>query len=175
MKFCMEEYTSLRDEVIRRTEMRNNIITLAIGVAGALLGFSFTNPEIALIYPPLAFFICMMWAQNDIRALQISDYLQQLETKDSLLGWVTYYKKVQGRGSFIKGLPFSVIAPGGVFIITSLIALGIGWSVWLTKTLYTILMITDAVFIIAMFIIVLVTKNQRISRRIANAKKTICK
>lgn len=145
--------------------MRQNIISLVVTSAGVLLGFSITTTELALLFPPLSLFLCVMWAQNDIRALQITDYLQTLENENTRLGWTTYYKQVQGRGSFIPGLPFSVLAPGGIFILTSLMALGIACSKRPSSGLYMWFLICDIISVLLMTWLMLFVSSNRLKRR----------
>ncbi len=159
------EYNSLRQEIIKRIEMRQHIVSLLVTSAGVLMGFSLSTPTLAFLYPPLSLFLCVMWAQNDIRALQITDYLQTLENSDSKLGWTTFYKRVQGSGSFLAGLPFSVLAPGGMFILTSLMAIGIGCSKWSSTVLNLGLLIVDIYSVFAMCWLVLFIRTSRLKRR----------
>lgn len=159
------EYNSLRDELIKRIEIRQNIVSLVFVSASTLLGFSIKSTELAFLYPPLSLLLCVMWAQNDMRALQITDYLQTLENEDTKLGWTTFYKQAQGQGSFFSGLPFSVIAPGGTFILTSLMAFGIGCSRWPSSGLYLTLLIADIISIMLMVWMLLYIRKNRLSRR----------
>jgi len=106
-----------------------------------------------------------MWAQNDVRALQITDYLQTLENKHTKLGWTTFYKQIQGQGSFLPGLPFSVLAPGGIFILTSLMAFAIGCSKWPSSGLFVGLLICDIVSILIMTWLLLTVRARRLERR----------
>lgn len=159
------EFNSLREELIKRIEMRQNVVALVVTSAGVLLGFSIKTPPLAFLFPPLSLFLCLMWAQNDVRALQITDYLQTLENEHTKLGWTTFYRRVQGQGSLISGLPFSVFAPGGIFILTSLLAFGIGCSEWPSSTLYVSLLMCDILSIILMGFLVLFVMKSRIKRR----------
>lgn len=160
-----QEYSSLREELLKRVEIRQNTVALIVTAAGVLLGFSITTPALSLLFPPLSLFLCVMWAQNDIRALQITDYLQSLENEQTKLGWTTFYKKVQGSGSFLSGVPFSVVAPGGIFILTSVMALAIGLSKWPTSRLYTWLLVADFLSILLMVWLLIFVMRARLSRR----------
>jgi hypothetical protein len=159
------EYTALREELITRIEMRQNIVSLVITTAGVLLGFGISTPALALLFPPLSLFMCIMWAQNDVRALQITDYLHTLESERTKLGWTTFYRSTQRQGSILPGLPFSVMAPGGIFVLTSLMALGIGVSVWPTSRPHTWLSVCDVASVLLMVWLILFVRRARLRRR----------
>ncbi len=159
------EYNSLRAEVITRVELRYKIISFALSIAGALMGFGLGTQTLALIFPPISLFLAIMWAQNDIRALQISDYLQTFENNETRLGWITYYKSVQKTGSFKPGWPLSVLAPGGMFIITSLLAIGIGLSKTEWSALDITLLCFDLASVAIMTWFMLFIRRSRINRR----------
>lgn len=144
------EYSALREELLKRVELRQTLVSLVVTSAGILLGFSITTAELAYLFPPLSLFLCLMWAQNDIRALQITDYLHSLENDRTLLGWTTFYKNKQGKGSILTGIPFSVMAPGGIFILTALMAIGIAISKWPSSNLYIWLFVSDIISILIM-------------------------
>jgi len=159
------EYEALREELITRIEMRQNIVSLAVTAAGVLLGFGISTPALALLFPPLSLFMCIMWAQNDVRALQITDYLHTLENDRTKLGWTTFYKSVQRQGSFFPGLPFSVMAPGGIFVLTSLMAIGLGLSGEATSPSAKWLLACDVLSILLMTWLVLFVRRARLGRR----------
>ncbi len=158
------EYNALRNEVIKRIELKHSIISLALTTATAVLGFSISNPKLALLYPPLAMCFCCIWAQNEMRELQLCDYLSTLERKLEF-GWSLYYKRVQADGSFFKGLPLSVLAPGSIFILTSIIALCLGRKVIFSSVLTITLSIIDILTIVVMIYLILKSKKIRLSRR----------
>lgn len=163
--FNESEYGALREELLKRIELRQTLVSIVVTSAGVLLGFSIKTAELAYLFPPLSLFLCLMWAQNDIRALQITDYLHTLENDRTRLGWTTFYKSKQGKGSILTGVPFSVMAPGGIFILTALMALGIAISKWPSSNLYIWLLVSDIISILLMTWLVLYVSRARLIRR----------
>jgi ABC-type polysaccharide/polyol phosphate export permease len=56
------EYETLRDEIIKRVELRQQLLSITLGFAGAFLGVAVsfpTTPSVALIYPPIALFLAI--------------------------------------------------------------------------------------------------------------------
>jgi hypothetical protein len=60
-------------------EWRNTIVLSLITAAAAILGFGFENnsPHLILLYPPVGAFLAALWAQNDIRIIQLGKYIRQ--------------------------------------------------------------------------------------------------
>ncbi len=50
------EYNSLRGEIIKRIELRQQMVTVTLTIAGVFLGVGITNKAVALVYPPIAYF-----------------------------------------------------------------------------------------------------------------------
>src|SRR4051812_28516455 len=89
--FALSEYSSLREEMLKRLELQHQIITLTIVAAGTILSIgSQPNfaPTILLIYPPLSFSLAVGWVQHNGRIRRISAYIvDRIETKTVGLGW----------------------------------------------------------------------------------------
>jgi hypothetical protein len=77
--FFVEQFNSLRDEIGRRIDIRQQIMALNLIIAGTLftLGVQPGIPEtILLFYPLLAMFLAALWAHNDLRIGQINYYIR---------------------------------------------------------------------------------------------------
>jgi hypothetical protein len=61
------EYNALRDEILKRIELRQQFVSMTLTIAGVFLGIGVTTDTIALVYPLLATFLAIGWAQNDLR------------------------------------------------------------------------------------------------------------
>lgn len=120
------EFSALRAELLKRIELRQQLISITLTLAGVFLGLGLNNNTIALIYPVLNSLLAMQWAQNDIRSRQIGKYLQHMENLIPGLGWETYYRKGWESETRLGPWPLSILAPGGTFLLTGLIAIGIG-------------------------------------------------
>ena len=67
------EYLSLRDEVMKRVESRQQLLSIALTLAGAFLGIGWgTGGAVALqLFPPLVTLLAVGWVQNEVRIEQI--------------------------------------------------------------------------------------------------------
>jgi len=86
------EYVSLRTEIVKRIELRQQYVTISLAIAGAFLGASvaFSSSPVALIFPLLAPFLAIGWVQNDLRVWDVAQYIRErYERPGSGLGWET--------------------------------------------------------------------------------------
>lgn len=120
------EYNALRSEILKRIEMRQQLTSTNLSIAGLFLGFGLSNVGVAFIFPPIAFLLASAWAQNEIRVRQLGTYIhERLESEIEGLGWETY--RIQRRPETRLGsVPLVGLSPSGTFFITQLIAIGIG-------------------------------------------------
>src|ERR1051326_5139657 len=75
----IEQYTSLRSEIEKRIDIRQQILALTLLVAGTFLtvGVQPAVPEVVLLfYPLIALFPGAIWEHNDLRVGQINFYLR---------------------------------------------------------------------------------------------------
>jgi hypothetical protein len=121
------EYASLREEVLKRIESRQQTISVALTLAGAFLGLGWNaGAVVILIYPLIALLLAVGWAQNEVFIMQINAYIRDhLEGEQTGLGWQRYSK--QGMSELrIFGWPLEILAIGGIFILTQIMAVGLG-------------------------------------------------
>ena len=75
----VEQYVSLRGEIEKRIEIRQQILALALLVAGTFLtiGVQPNVPEVVLLfYPIIAMFLGAIWEHNDLRVGQLNFYIR---------------------------------------------------------------------------------------------------
>lgn len=129
------EYAALRDEILQRIELRQQLLSLTLGFAGVFLGFGFQiSPRIALIYPPLAALLALAWGQNDYHIWVLSEYIREnIESKIPDLHWHNFVNRIQGRAPLVlRHLRLSkcwlllTVSHGGAFLLTQFMAIGIG-------------------------------------------------
>jgi hypothetical protein len=95
----IEEYRSLRSEIEKRIDIRQQILALTLLVAGTFLtvGVQPAVPEVVLLfYPVIAMFLGAIWEHNDLRVGQINFYIRtELEKHLGALGpgWETFRSK----------------------------------------------------------------------------------
>ncbi len=123
-KFLELEYQQCRAEILKRIELRQQLIQITLTFAGVLIGAGVQskNMLISAIYPPLAFCFSMLWAQNDIRGRQLGQYIrEEIEVGENR--WESFYRSTISTQTVILGCPLSIFAPGGAFIISELVAM----------------------------------------------------
>lgn len=117
------EYNSLRGEILKRIELRQQIISVTLTLAGVFLGFGLTTATVALVYPPLAAFLAFGWAQNDFRIRDLAVYIRtRLEGEASGLGYENYVQEARTKGQGLGTWRFVVLSHSGIFIFTQLMA-----------------------------------------------------
>ncbi len=120
------EYNALRSEILKRIEIRQQMLSVALTIAGVFLGVGITTGAVALIYPPLAMFLALGWAQNDARIADIGIYIRtHMEPGMPGLNWETYSQQRRESAPW-KGWRFTVLSHAGVFVVTQIMALGVG-------------------------------------------------
>lgn len=120
------EYNSLRGEILKRIELRHQHIVIAMTVAGVFLGVGVTTSAVALIYPPLAVFLAIGWAQNDLRIRDLSTYIRErLEAAVPVLQWETSMQRARA-ASRGWNWRYVILAHGGIFVFTQFMAIVIG-------------------------------------------------
>ena len=147
------EYNSLRGEILKRIELRQQIISITLTLAGIFLSFGLSTDTVALIYPPLAAFLSIAWAQNDFRIRDLATYIREnLETAPIGLGYETYVQRVRSNNKKLGAWRFVVISHTGIFIFTQLMAVGIE----LLKSMPIVLTPLEWVLLVIDFVSILV-------------------
>jgi len=156
------EYNALRSEILKRIDMRQQLTSLTLSIAGLFLSFGLTNVGIAFIFPPIAFLLATAWAQNEIRVRQLGTYIhERIEPKIEGLGWETY--RIQRRPESRWGkLPLVGLSPGGTFLITQLIAIGIGLAKFTSTPLEWGLLGIDVVAVLLILWLFYYVQHKRI-------------
>lgn len=148
------EYATLREEVLKRIESRQQTISIALTLAGAFLGLGWNaGAVVILLYPAIAFLLAVGWAQNEVFIMQINAYIRDhLEGEHSGLGWQRFSQKGMSELR-IFGWPLEILAIGGIFILTQIMAVGLGTFRFTNSLPEWLLMILAIATIIAMFVL----------------------
>jgi hypothetical protein len=138
------EYATLRDEILRRIDSRQQTLSVALTLAGAFLGLGWNaGAVVLLLYPLIALLLAVGWAQNEVFIKQINAYIRdRLENEESGLGWQTYSNQ-RGSELRIMGWPIEILAIGGIFMLTQLMAIGLGGYQFQGGSIQWILLILD--------------------------------
>lgn len=113
--FLLAEFSALRAEIVKRTEIQHQLISLALIAAGTFLA---TEAEIAVVaYPILAFFLAAGWVQNDIQIARLGAYIgQRLEPRllNGRGGWESVWASTPDEIEALGSLAH--LASRGVFL-----------------------------------------------------------
>jgi hypothetical protein len=142
------EYTTLREEVLRRIDARQQTLSVTMGLAGAFVGLGWgAGSTVLLMYPLIALFLAISWAQNEVFIKQINAYI-----RDNLENGAGYqnYSRESKTEIRIWGWPIEVIAIGGVFLLTQVMAIGLGMYRFENASIQWILLILDIAAVVGM-------------------------
>ena len=85
-QFLLAEYKELRGEILKRSEMQHQLISIALVAFGALISVGLKDsPGALLAYPMLALFLAAAWSYNDLQIAQLGIYIR-LRIEDKLIG-----------------------------------------------------------------------------------------
>jgi uncharacterized membrane protein YqaE (UPF0057 family) len=123
------EYASLRGEILKRIEMRQQIVSITLTLAGIFLGIGIGTQSVALVYPPLAMFLAFGWAQNDFRIRDLAYYIRvRIEPNVPGAGYEGHVHEQRDHRKGLGSWRFIILSHGGIFLVTQLLAIGIGLS-----------------------------------------------
>lgn len=115
------EYVAIRDEIMTRLRLRHSLLAVTVGLAGAFLAVGLQVQGIGLVFAPLAAFLALAWAQNDLRIRSNGWYLRHVI--EPILGgqWESYMNERRFQGG-LGGWKRTVTAHLGLLIATQLAA-----------------------------------------------------
>ena len=131
----LAEYNALRDEILKRVELQQQILSLTLVIFGTILTFGLQvhSASIILLYPLLSLFLAASWRHDGLTVKRISIYIRdQIEAPigENTLGWEHRARRRQksqskftflsAKGAFAGG--FNFLSARGVFAGTSLLA-----------------------------------------------------
>lgn len=127
------QYSTARDELLKRLEIQQKVIEMTITAATALLGIALAKNElaaVALLYPPIAACLAINWYKVEVRILWLKDYINEniernKEYELPIIGWVEYSRK-RNLNSFDKWFYSNTVSHGFIFIFTQSMAVIIG-------------------------------------------------
>lgn len=152
-----KEYDALRQEILKRLEMQNNHLNLMLTILTVLFSFGVSNTNIAFLIPPILCLLAFIWKGNNLMIIKLSTYIKnKFEGENFDLGWETYNEQTSAK-LFSKNKTFLFAAgPFGIFIFSSIIAIGIGISKYNHTSLDLLLLIISIIsFILIVFIFIL--------------------
>jgi hypothetical protein len=76
-QFLLAEYRELRSEILKRSELQHQLVSIALVAFGTLAAVGLRDaPSALLAYPMLAAFLATSWAYNDIQIAQLGAYIR---------------------------------------------------------------------------------------------------
>lgn len=122
------EYTALREELLKLTDIQHQLIAIALLSFGTLIGagIQFNNTSIILTYPIIGIFLAAGWLNHAYGIDMLGHYIEK-HIEDTVgtnnIGWENHSRK--------RSIPHTLIAflgARGIFLITQIIALIMGTS-----------------------------------------------
>lgn len=136
------EYQALREELVKRIELRTQMIVGTIATSAIFLVASFSEPRAALIYPMISASLFTVWVQLDIGVGQIAEYIKNhLEPVLCNPGWQKH-RSINKLSQKIFGMRLNIFAALGIFIVPQIVALILGLSATFTSQTYNPPMVT---------------------------------
>ncbi len=127
------EYGIVREEILARIRLRQQIMVGTLTLGGVLLGVGTSWPAVALLYPPLAAFLAFAWAQNDYRVRDLANYVRtEVEPLIPAVQWESWINE-RRTGTGLGSWRYVIIAHGGLFLFTQALALYLG-VIWLATS-----------------------------------------
>jgi hypothetical protein len=181
------EYKALRDELLKRIDLRQQVVSRTLTIAGLLLAYSLSQRfalingvggntfVVALVYPPIAAFLALSWAQLDNRIRDLSTYIRCcIESTIPSLGWEDFIQtKRESRQAKWGRLGATWLSHGGVFIWTQLIALYIGLDLKIFVNVSNNLFTLGLVFVDIISIFFVLWIVHQVSQNISSTKSTL--
>jgi hypothetical protein len=120
------EYNTLRGEILKRVELRQQLVSITLTLAGIFMSIGLSSELVVLIYPPLAALLAFSWAQNDVRIGTIAKYIREnLEILPLGLRYETYSYQERAKEEGLGSFRFVIISHTGIFLFTQLMAVAI--------------------------------------------------
>jgi len=117
------EYSALRDEILKREDMRQQMLTFAVLSAGTIMTLSmqegFQTVWPLLMYPILATLLALAWMRSDLQIGEIGAYIRDyIESELSGLRWESHLGK-EHKGTRLRSVEANGI---GVFLVSQTLA-----------------------------------------------------
>lgn len=122
--FIIAEYSSLREEILRRTEIQHQIMLAALVAAGTFftIGVQDDQELVLLLQPIMALFLFVGWAQHDIGILLIGQYIYAQVELSGGLQWEHHWQT--SRLTKLNGA-MVYLSTVGIIVGTQIVALAL--------------------------------------------------
>ncbi len=93
--FHLAEYGALRAEILKRTDIQHQLLSLSLIALGTFVTIGFeSSATLLLIYPILAMFLAASWSHHDIRIAQLGNFIRNHHEANffgAQVGWEHYH------------------------------------------------------------------------------------
>ncbi len=148
--FIIAEFVALRDEVQKRSEAQNQILSLTLIAAGSFITLGVQtslSAQALLVYPILGMFLAAAWSQNSTWVYRISSYIRtNFESHLNGAGWEHYIVSAfkQRRWRFST----NVFAARGVFLVTQILVIALAVTRFTFAPLQIAFLMLDVIAVI---------------------------
>jgi 8-oxo-dGTP diphosphatase len=154
----LAEYNVLRDEVLKRIELRYQSLNLAIAATGLFVGAvagGFVPPITLLLYPPLALCITIAWTHSDIRISQLAEYIiERIEKPLPGINWEHWLRERYHEVPHPVFRRFTELSALGVLMGTQILTMLVAILVRLVSATTQLPLPSEAVLPTYMFLVV---------------------
>jgi len=143
------QYNSVREEIVTRIKLRQQLLFFSLTLAGALLALLEKLSIVVFLYPILSMFLALSWIQNDHRIADLGKYIRKYIENGE--GWETYIHKNRSSKclSSWRLITFSNI---GSIITAQVVSIGFAYS-FISSVSHRILFVLDILSVIIVFVI----------------------
>jgi hypothetical protein len=155
-ELILAQYNALRAEILKRSEIRYQIITINLVITGSILTFGLqtSSPSYVLfVFPMLGVFLASIWKHNGHWAQRASAYIrEQIEKPIGIAGWESAVLKEPHSQRWL----FRVSVSGSaLFLGTQIITMSLGILRSSFSTLDVVMIVLDAVCVLLTMTILL--------------------
>lgn len=149
------EYKALRDEIVKRIELRQQVVIASATIAGAFLaiGVQWEKTMVVMVYPFIASFLVIAWGHHDISIGRMGKFIREymenylVGIENDFAGWETHKKITETERWRLASKSHC-----GLFLSTQIMAIVVGAIAYATQprplqttTMFIILAVADAV------------------------------
>lgn len=161
----LKEYSVLKDEILKRTEIRHQLLSFTLVAAGTFLTIGaqgLVEPSVLLIYPILATFLAAVWTHSDIRVGELGEYIRtNIEPRLDGLRWEKHLRKKYGRHENWLLRRLMEFSASGIFLTTEILAVVFATyhPRWTSSREQKMLLILDGIAITMTFLLILLRRK----------------
>jgi hypothetical protein len=172
----LAEYAALRAEILKRLEIRYQLLTFTMIATGGFAAIALTDmpsPTVMLLQPIFATLIAAAWAHSDLRIEEIGQYLKDQEGGALAgTGWQTHLSGLYGPDTSKVRKELSAWYGLGVFLVTEVLGILVAVSlrlgarevVFSNDALFAILLVVDVVCLGVTWVIVRLRRSKYVER-----------